>query len=408
MSTNKIIFGVVLVIGLILLTIINPFCNNEGGSRTVVTTYGGEQFVRFAPGVFYAGFFAKETEWPNQISVTYQEEKPNFELIDNGIDVGIMEVMFTDKFTAKMKGIAQYVLPSDEASMILINNTHRTPQSLVQKRLAPYTKECIQSAAQLMTADLHSSGGRAQMSQDFNQQLREGTLLLKTKEIVVFDSIDNEKKRIFENIIQLDKNSQPKRKTSSVKEYGITIADAQITDCVYDNKYLERRDKIIKASTRTASSKADLIVAQQEALTAKAQGEKNLVDIEYQQKQEQTKQVVAAQTKVEVAKQDLLQQKIQLEASYMQSAKIKTLADATAYEKRVIMQADGALEKKLATYERVVIGSAEWMSKAVGNWVPQTIMGGGGPGGSYNGFQQFMEIQNAKALKDLNLNLSNK
>jgi ribosome modulation factor len=39
-----------------------------------------------------------------------------------------------------------------------------------------------------------------------------------------------------------------------------------------------------------------------------------LVEIEYQQKQEQTKQVVAAQTKVEVAKQDMEQQRIQAQA----------------------------------------------------------------------------------------------
>jgi hypothetical protein len=278
-----IIGGAILVIGLILFAIINPFGYNDGGNRTVVQRMDGTQFVRFEAGTFYSGFFAKETEWPNQISVVFSQDKPNYDLVDNAIEVGEMDVMFSDRFTAGMKGISQYVLPISEKEMLEIHNTHRTPESLVQKRLAPYTKECIQSAAQLMTADMHSSGGRAQMSQDFNDQLRNGVFLLITKEKVVFDSIDNEKKRIFENIIQTDVNGQQKRKASSIKEYGITVADAQITDYKYDSKFNERRNKLIDASTKTAASKSDLLVAQQQALTAKAEGEKKLVEIDYVQ-----------------------------------------------------------------------------------------------------------------------------
>jgi hypothetical protein len=401
-----IVMGAIFVVGLILFTIINPFSWNDAGNRTVVERSGGEQFVQFKPGIFYAGFFAKETEWPNQISLTHQGDKPNYELVDNGIDMGVIEVMFSDRFTAKMKGITQFVLPSDEHGMILIHNTHRTPQSLVQKRLAPYAKECIQSAAQLMTADMHSSGGRAQMSQDYNQQLREGVLLLITKEAIVYDSIDKEKKRVYENIVQTDKNGQAKRKVSSIKEYGITIADAQITDYDYDSKFDERRAKLIDASTKTAASKADLIVAQQEALTAKVTGEKKLVEIEYAQKQEQTKQVVAAQTKVEVAKQDLLQQDVQLQASYKEAQKIKTLADANAYAKAKDMAADGALDKKLATYKEVQSYWASAFKEYQGNIVP--LYQSGGTPGATNAMQQFMEMQNAKAMKDLNLNLNNK
>jgi hypothetical protein len=32
--------------------------------------------------------FAKQKEWPNQISVTYQADVPNLELQDNGIEIG--------------------------------------------------------------------------------------------------------------------------------------------------------------------------------------------------------------------------------------------------------------------------------------------------------------------------------
>lgn len=404
-----IIIGVCIVVAFVLSLILNPFSWNDAGNRTVVEQGGGSQFVQFAPGIFYSGFFAKETEWPNQISVTYQSDKSSMELEDNGIEIGHIGIMFNDGTRADVKGITQFVLPSDEKDMILIHNTHRTPISLVKKRLSTFTKECLQSSAQLMSSDKHYGGGRAQMSQDFLDQLKGGVYLSRTEEQVVYDSVEHEKKRLYMTVIQVDKKSGlPKRKNSAIAEYGITVADASIVDTDYEDKVDQKLVKIIDAATKAAISRQDLMTAQQQTLTAKAKGEQALVEIEYTQKQEQTKQVVAAQTRVEVAKQDLLQQDVQMQAAYKAATKIKTLADANAYEKQRNMAADGALDKKLATYERVAIAQAEALSNFKGNIVPNTVMGGNSGSSSYNGFQQFMDIQNAKALRDLNIDLNNK
>ena len=194
---RSIILGVLIILGLILFSMINPFSWNDAGNRTVVERTTGDQIVQFAPGIFYAGFFAKEKEWPNQISVTYQAETPTMELEDNGIEVGKIQIRFSDATTADVKGITQYILPSDEKEMILIHNTHRTPVSLVQKRLAPYTKECLQSSAQLMNSEKHYGGGRAQMAQDFLDQLKDGVYLLRTEENLVYDSLEKEKNRKY-------------------------------------------------------------------------------------------------------------------------------------------------------------------------------------------------------------------
>jgi hypothetical protein len=403
---KTIIIGVTSILGLILFLIVNPFSWNDAGNRTVVERTTGEQIVQFAPGIFYAGFFAKEKEWPNQISVTYQEAAPRLEVEDNGIEVGQIMIRFSDATTADVRGITQFILPSDEKEMVLIHNTHRTPQSLVAKRLAPYTKECLQSSAQLMSSEKHYGGGRAQMAQDFLDQLKEGVYLLKTEENVVFDTLEMEKKRIYQTEIQFDsKTSQPKRKLSSIKEYGITVADAAITDVDYESKVDEKLVKIIDAATKSAISKQELMTAQQQTLTAKAKGEQALVEIEYQQKQDQTKQVVEAETKVKVAEQDKLQQKIAYEASILEARKIKELADANAYARQRIMQADGALEMKLKAQVEVQKVWADAFSKYTGAVVPQ-IQTGGGP--TTNGALNFMDIMTAKTAKDFALELKNK
>lgn len=400
MNTKYVFGGVLGVLLLIALTAFNPFAWNDGGERTVVQQVSGKQYVQFTPGLYYQGFFAKSTSWPNQISVTYQEEQPDFDLDDNGVEVGKINVRFNDATTADVKGIVQFILPNNEKDMIFIHNTHRTAQSLVQKRLAPYTKECLQSSAQLLSSEKHYGGGRAQMAQDFMDQLQSGVFLLATEEQIVYDSLEKENKRVYLTEKQLDKKSGSLlRKQSSIAEYGVTVADAAITDVDYEAKVDDKLTKIIDAVTKSAISKQELMRAQQEALTAKAQGEKDLVEIEYKQKQDQTKQVVEAQTRVEVAKQDKLQQQIAYEAAILEAKKRRELADAAAYEKRTTMAADGALDKKLNAYVETQKVWADAFSKYQGNVVPQIQTGSDGK--QVNGAMMFMEAVGAKAMKDL-------
>lgn len=404
-NTKVIVAGVALVLSLILFVIINPFSWNDAGSRTIVERTSGEQIVQFVPGVFYAGFFAKETEWPNQISVTYQDVEPNLDLEDNGIEIGQIGIRFNDATTANVKGIVQFVLPASPEEMLLIHNTHRTPQSLVTKRLAPYTKECLQSSAQLMSSEKHYGGGRAQMAQDFKDQLTDGVFLLRTEETLVYDSLEKERKRVYQTEIQFE-NKLPKRKTSSIKEYGVMVADASITDVDYEDKVDQKLVKIIDAATKSAISKQELMTAQQQTLTAKAKGEQELVEIEYKQKQEQTVQTVAAETKVKVAEQDRLQQKIALETSQLEAKRRQVLADVAAYEKRTTIQANGALELKLQTWLQAQQYWAEALGKYQGNVSPQIVTGSTGPG--TNAATGFMETMGMKAARDLALDLKAK
>lgn len=404
---KRVIIGVVGFILLIFAIKMNPMDYNDPTERTVVTQMNGHQFVQFGSGVYYAGFFAKTQTYPNQLSVSYGDTtfSGDLSLRDNTVEIGPVKIRFNDATEGSVAGIVQYILPLSEKEMLSIHNAHRSPEALVQRRLAPYTKECLQSSSQLMSSEMHYSGGRAQMTQDYLDQLKNGTFLLSISENLVFDSTDNTSKRVYAVNIKRDTNGQPLRKFSSIKEYGIGLGDAQITNVDYSNQVKEMLSKKIDAATQASIAKQKLMTAEQQKLTAKAEGEKKLTEIEYLQKQEQTKQVVAAQTLVELAKQDLLKQDIALQASVKEAAKIKTLADANAYEKRTAMQANGALEQKLAAYKEVNKMWAEALSKYPGAITPTYISGGNAGGG--NAFNQFMEIQNVKAMKDLNLNMKN-
>lgn len=386
---------------------VNPFAYNDPGNRTVVTTSGGSQFVKFESGVYYAGFFSKQAEFPNQISVSYKEEKADYDLVENTIEIGKVSIRFNDATVASVTGIVQYVLPAGEKEMLDVYNTHKTPEALVKRRLAPYTQECLQSSSQLMSSEMHYSGGRAQMVQDYLDQLKNGAFLLRISDTNIYDSVEKTNKKVYATVMQLDTNKQPKRKFSSIKEYEISVGDAQVTDVDYEEKVDQMLAKKIDAATKASISKQELMTAQQNQLTAEAKGKANLVTIEYNQKQEQTKQVVAAQTQVKLAEQDLERQSIMEKAALKEASKIKILADANAYEKQRDIQANGALEQKLDAYIQVNKVWAENFGKYTGNIVP-TWMSGGGSAGGTNGFQDQMNLMNLKIMRDLNIDLKNK
>ena len=68
------------------------------------------------------------------------------------------------------------------------------------------------------------------------------------------------------------------------------------------------------------------------------------------------------------------------------------------------MQANGALEQKLAAYKEVQKYWSDAFSKYQGALVPSIVTGGSGT--NSNGLN-FMEILTMKAAKDLSLNMKN-
>lgn len=372
---SLILKGLVALVVLILFMWLNPWSYNDPTERTVVTGQFGGQKVVFGGGVYFAGLFAKEQAYPNRMSVVY-----NGTVISESMDaektfnIGSVEVRFNDATTAKLTGIVQYRLPSTEKDMLEIHNTHGTPEALVKRRLAPYTQECLQSAAQLLSAEVCYSGGRAQMTQDYLDQLKNGSYLLYVKTNDVYDSLERAVKRIYEVKIQLDANKQKARKFSSIKEYDVSIDDAQITDVDYQQQVDNMLTKKIEASTAASVAKQQLMTALQQAETAKAKGQQKLVETEYAKKVEQTNQVVAAQTKVQLAEQYKLEQKMSAEAALFAAQVVKTDADAAAYAaSRMVSAGLSPIDK--AEYEmKTKIGVATALSKVV---LPTTYISGG-------------------------------
>ena len=396
-NSNKVLYAVGGLVILLFLMMINPFGYNDLGYREVVETPIGQKYVIFTNGIYWKLPGSKITTYPNVITISHRGTTTG-----STIEGTQILIRFNDATEAYAQTVVRFRLPDKEADMLTLHSEYVNKEYLALKGLQPYTIECVKNSAQLMDSEQHYSGGRAQLSQFFQDQLEEGLYLLDVSEKVFRDSITNELKRIYESDIRLGKNGEKIRKGSDLKRFGINIASATIENVDYESQVDEKLKKKIEASTREAVSKQNLVTAQQEAMTAEAEGRRRLVEIEYEEKQRQTQAVVQAETQVKLAEKDMDKQRIAAEAAKLEAAKIKSLADAEAYAKQKIMSADGALDKKLETYEEVQRLWAEDFQNYQGALVP-TFQTGGIGNGKANAGIDFMEIMGAKAAMDMNL-----
>jgi hypothetical protein len=385
------------ILGFILLLSCTGY--NTSGYRTVIESrLTGGQSVKFDPG-FYFTLFGKTNEYPDVFTVNFTKEDAG-----SSVDIEPINIRFNDATSGKAEGVVKLNLPKDELSMIKIHKDYRSVTNLGITAFKPFVTECIKNSAQLMSSEMHYQGGRSTMSQYFQDQLESGVYILNTDERIILDSVEKENKRIYETTIEKDSKGNNVRKKSVLSQYKVTIIDAVISDVDYEERVDKMLGQKIDAQTKTSISKQKLMQAQQEGLTAEAEGKKKLVQIEYEEKQNQTKSVIQAQTIVETAKQAKLQAQIDYEASILQGKKIKELAEAEAYSKKAIMIADGALEKKLDALVKINAAYADALGKQP--VVPYYYMGGGN--GGVPSSTAMVDLLMAKTAKDLSLDMSSK
>ncbi len=392
-------WGIGIIAAVIFLIVLSPLGYNSMGYREVVETPFGNKHIVFGNGYYWKTPGSKVTTYPNLVTIAYTKQET-----EATVNQDLVEVRFMDATTANVEVFVKYALPNGETQMLELHEDFRNVNHLAATGLAPYTRECLKYSAQLMESEQHYSGGMSKLSNDFRDQLDNGQYVVDNYESSMRDSLTGELKKTYENKIRLDDANKPVRNSNDLHEMGISVRTHNIINVKYEKQVDDKLAKKIEASTRESISKQNLITAQQEELTAAAEGRKRLVEIEYEKKQEQTRELVEAETQVKLAAKDMEKQEIAMKAAKLEAQKIKALAEAEAYAKQKVMQADGALEKKLDAYKEVQQMWSNAFAAYQGDLVPKYQTGSSGKGG--NAGLEFMEIMSAKAAMDLNLDNS--
>lgn len=399
------------VVGLVILVIaLSTFGINDNGYRTVVQWPNGTTFVKFQPGMYWT-LFGSTTKYPDEMTFDYDDASQHVgTMSESGINV-----RYQDGGTGTTYGKLRIKLPTDEKTMLELHRSVRSAQGFANRIIRPTVKEAHQMTAGLMSSEAAYAEKRGTYIEWVDAQLRKGKFVTKLVEHEMTDEAGEIVKRMIPTIKRDAKTNEPLHTESVFKSYGVTIGSSPITNWDFEDKTLQQISAKREATMAIITAKANAERAKQDAITAEQQGLANVMQAKYEKEVEKEKAVVDAEKAKEVAVieaeklVDVAEQKklerIQLKLAAMQYEKQKKAEGrGDASYKRMVFEADGALQQKLDAWVEVNQRYAEMIPQYKGDWVSRVSMGSNGKA-SGNGAQDMIDLLTIKTAKDLSLDV---
>lgn len=382
---------------------------NNAGHRTVVQYPTGTLYVKFSPGI-YPRWFGTAEVYNDVITFDYDKTVTS---VDSSIDQIGISVRYQDGGTGTVYGKARFSLPADEETMLHLHKAFRSNRGVSQKLIKSVTEEGMNLTAGLMSSEEAYAEKRSIFTQWASQQISKGKFQTKLQKVTTLD--ESTSKTVTKNVpvISYGDDGLPIHLNSDLADYGITVNGFQITDWDFEPKTLQQIATKREATMAIITAIANAERAKQDAITSEEQGKANVMTAKYEKEVEKERAIVdalrekevaviSAEKRVEMARQSKLEaeQKKLAAAEYKQEQVLRGEGDG-AY-KRIVMQADGALAQKLATYETVMSRFAAAIEKQ--KWVPEIQMGATSGGG--DAAMTLIDMLGVKAAKDLALDMN--
>lgn len=411
----------------------------EPGFKYHVRTILGSETMASDVG-YNVYLFGRITPWKNamtvqasnvtRVAVSAGERETN----TTSADLPSQKLVFLDQVDADVTATVRYLLPVDEESFLIMARQYRTPENLLRTELIPAFQETLGANAALMGAEEYFSGGKTQFNNDFENQMRGGVFEVRRRQVErktigrssgsANASLGTDQQDfgegteiVFEVSKILDSNGQPIRKIQAFSSFGISVVSARVTNVQPNQAFQERMGLKQEAAANRAIAQERRAQEVQERLLAIEKGEREVAERQAEAKVRQIelttnaltdKQLVItqAQQRLEQARIDRETASIRLDQAQVDAQARQVAADAESYEKRVLLEADNALQAKLDTYTTV---QGYWADAYARRQVPSTLFSGGGGGavqGTDSDVTNFLRLKTVEAIQDLNLDLN--
>jgi regulator of protease activity HflC (stomatin/prohibitin superfamily) len=392
---RKIFLGLIAVIATVFGLFIMPSLweDVDAGEHVVIQDpFDGELTVYSQPGFVWQGF-GKATHYRRSNQFWFSAPKT-----DEDTDLSI-PVKWNDGGHAEISGSVRYDLPTDAKHIIKLHSIFGSQEAIENQLIKTNIEKSIYMTGPLMSSKESYAEKRNDLIFYIEDQASRGVYKTKQTDVKELDPLTNEEKMVTKVEIVERAPGQPIRQEKSpIADNGIRLYNISINGIKYDKtveKQIQTQQQaIMNVQTAIANAKK----AEQDAITTAKQGEADAAKAKWQQEVIKAKQVTEAESRSRVAELDVKTAELNKRKSILEG-------EGEAAKRRLVMQADGALSQKLATYEKVQKYWADAFQNYGGALVPTYVSGGSSSGNA--GFN-FMELMGAKAAKDLGLELQNK
>jgi regulator of protease activity HflC (stomatin/prohibitin superfamily) len=311
-----------------------------------------------------------------------------------------LPAIWNDGGKSTVSGSVRWDMPLTDKEIIHLHSTFSSMENIEKSLVKTNVEKAIFLTGPLMSSKESYAERRSDLISIIEDQANKGVYRTRTIEKDIPDPLTGAVKKT--KVVEiLEKNGVVQRQeVSSIKANGLKLYNVAIKYIHYDSAVENQIKKQQQAIMAVQSSIANALKAEQDAITTAKQGEANAAKAKWEQEVLKAKLVTEAEARNKVAELDV-------QTAEMQKRRNILEGEGVATKKRLIMQADGALDQKLQTYKEVSKYWADAFSNYQGSLVPQ-FMTGGGSGGASNAGLNFMELMSAKTARDLSLDLSNK
>lgn len=371
---------------LIVFTFFKLFETVGAGEIVIVQYPNGKLEVYNTAGIKWQGF-GSVTRYKKSFQYSFDKE-----------DDKMIQVRFNDGGHGTLSGSCRIDLPTDGPNMIVLHTKYQSQEGIERALVRTVLDKSVYFTGTLMSSKESSNSRRNDLITYIADQAEHGVYKTRQREVKnKEDGMDSNKLVTVVTILQDTSGKPLRQEVSPFSSYHIGFTNLSINHLDYDttieNQIKKQQDLIMEVQTSMAQAKK----AEQQLYTTQKQGEANAAAAKW----EQEKLKATAVTKAE---QDLEVQELATKtaASYKQQQILE--GEGESEKKRLLMSANGALDVKLEAYKYVMEKWADAFAKFQGNLVPLYQSGGTGNTSAMN----WMEILSIKAMKDLNLDATNK
>ncbi len=376
--------GVIVIVVVVLLLLSGQLFENLDADEVMViqSPISGELAWYKDPGIKWQGG-GKVTSYPKRSIYTFT-----------------IPVRFNDGGHADMVGSIQYEMPLDAQNLTGLHVRFGSPEAIKKQLIETVTNKCVYMTGPLMSSKESYAEKRNYLIRFVEDQIERGVYKTIQREARTKDQMTGADKTV--TVVEVaTKDGLPERQEEPVlTTFGIRTFNFAVTDVRYEKSVEDqiRQQQLITMDVQTAI--ADAKKAEQRAITVAKQGEADAAKARWEQEVIKAKAVTEAQQKLEVAT-------LEARAAEQTKRAQTLLGEGEAARKRLVMEADGALEKKLDALIEVNKLYAQAIEKYQGNWVPSLVMGGNssGSGTAGSGALTLIDLLTAKTARELGLDL---
>lgn len=396
MEVQSIIAGIKkfgLIVGGVILAIFlsfNLFEDVAAGEIAVIQSpMTGELRVITTPGwAWQGGGTVTKYQRSNQLWFSNKEDEGG---------KGAIKIGFNDFGEGTVSGSVRWYMPTNREQVLKLHSDYGTQESIEFKLIKQAVTKAIYMSGPLMSSKEAVSEKKTALLTYTEDQANNG--IYRTKAIASKDTLATDSNTKLLEIVY--KNGKPEIiKPSDVATYGVTLSNFTINEIVFSGtvtKQIADQQRLVMA---VQTAKANAQKAIQDAITTQKQGEADAAKAKWEQEVIKAKVVTEAESRNRVAELDVKTAELRKQKDILEGQGVAT-------KKRLIMEADGALDQKLQAYKEVQKYWADAFKGYTGSLVPTFVSGSGGANGGNAGLN-FMELMTAKAQMDLSLNMNNK